>query len=104
MYVDAETIIKFAALLGALGAIVAAAVRAFRWFEKQEKQSEDIEKLRDKQSKDTQEVKDELCLLSYAMLACLDGLKQQGCNGKVTEAHIRLEKHINQQAHKPREE
>lgn len=44
-------------------------------------------------------IKDELCVLAYAMLAALDGLKQQGCNGDVTDAHGMLSKHLNQQAH-----
>ena len=32
------------------------------------------------------QMEDELCLLTYAVLACLKGLKEQGCNGPVTEA------------------
>lgn len=46
-----------------------------------------------------QQISSELCMLSYCTLANLDGLKQQGCNGKVTEAREKLEKHLNQQAH-----
>jgi len=46
-----------------------------------------------------QQISAELCMLSYCTLANLDGLKQQGCNGKVTEAREKLEKHLNQQAH-----
>lgn len=46
-----------------------------------------------------QQIASELCMLSYCTLANLDGLKQQGCNGKVTEAREKLEKHLNQQAH-----
>lgn len=38
-------------------------------------------------------------LLTYAVLACLKGLKEQGCNGPVTEAIGKIEKHINQKAH-----
>ena len=45
------------------------------------------------------EIKDEMCLLTYAVLACLKGLKEQGCNGPVTEAIGKVEKHINQAAH-----
>lgn len=44
-------------------------------------------------------MEDELCLLTYAVLACLKGLKEQGCNGPVTEAIGKIEKHINQKAH-----
>ena len=36
---------------------------------------------------------------SKTMLASLDGLMQLHCNGNVTKAHDRLEKHLNQQAH-----
>lgn len=46
-----------------------------------------------------QEIRSELCLLTYAMLGALDGLKQLGCNGKVTDARTRIDKHLNQSAH-----
>ena len=99
MYVDADTIIRVASILTALIAIGSAVYAVIKWFQKQEKQTADIEALRKKQSDDMKEMQDELCLISYAMLACLDGLKQQGCNGAVTEAHNKLEKHLNQRAH-----
>ncbi len=44
-------------------------------------------------------MKAEQCLLTYGILACLKGLKEQGCNGPVTEAIGKIEKHINKQAH-----
>ena len=110
MQIDVDVIIKFAALLGALGAIWAVAYRIIKWFQKQEKQTTDIEALKalhiadikeakEKESADMRTVRDELCVLSYAMLAALDGLKQQECNGEVTKAHGMLEKHLNKQAH-----
>ena len=46
-----------------------------------------------------QEMRSELCLLTYAMMGALDGLKQLGCNGKVSEAREKIDKHLNQQAH-----
>lgn len=110
MIVDGNFIIDFAKVLGALGTICAIVFGVFKWFQKQEKQTVDIKELkalhikdiketREKESKDLQDVKDELCVLSYAMLAALDGLRQQGCNGEVTKAHDKLEKHLNQRAH-----
>ena len=99
MYIDADVIIKAASALAAVIAIGTTAYAVIRWFQKQERQSADIEALRTKQADDTKEMQDELCLISYAMLACLDGLKQLNCNGKVTEAHNKLEKHLNQRAH-----
>jgi len=51
----------------------------------------------DKQIKD---VIDEQCMLTYCMLATLDGLKQLGANGRVTEARDKLDKYINESAHR----
>lgn len=45
------------------------------------------------------EIKDEQCILTQSMLATLDGLKQLGCNGKVTEARDKLNEYLNAQAH-----
>ena len=105
-----DVIIKVAALIGALGGIIGGIYAVFKWFQKQEKQTTDIaalkelhekdmEAARKKEAEDMQAIKEELCVLSYAMLASLDGLKQQGCNGEVTKAHAALEKHLNQKAH-----
>lgn len=60
----------------------------YKWFSRQNKQDEDIKVM-----------KSELCLLTYGLLACLKGLKEQGCNGPVTEAIDKIEKRINKQAH-----
>ena len=57
-----------------------------------------IEK-QNKQDEDIKSMKSELCLLTYGLLACLKGLKEQGCNGPVTEAIEKIEKRINKQAH-----
>ena len=61
--------------------------------------TEDMEEAHKEHAEELKAIKDELCVLAYAMLAALDGLKQQGCNGNVTEAHGMLSKHLNQQAH-----
>ena len=99
MPITAETIITAAKVLGALGTIFGFVFAIIKWFQKQEKQTVDIKVLHELHSKDMKKVDDELCVLSYAMLAALDGLKQQGCNGEVTKAHAMLEKHLNQRAH-----
>lgn len=99
MYVDGETIIKASAILAAILAIGALAWKIIKWFLQQNKQTTDIEALKVKEQEDIQSIKDELCLLTYGTLACLKGLKEQGCNGPVTEAIGKIEKHINQSAH-----
>lgn len=89
MYVDAQVVIGAAALLAAVTAILGGIFAVYRWYQRQEKQDEDIKAM-----------KEEMCLLTYGVLACLKGLKEQGCNGPVTEAVDKIEKHMNQEAHK----
>ena len=89
MYVDAQVVIGAAALLAAVTAILGGLFAVYRWYQRQEKQDEDIKAM-----------KEEICLLTYGVLACLKGLKEQGCNGPVTEAVDKIEKHMNQEAHK----
>lgn len=90
---------NIASVLGALTAIGAVAYKIIKWFQAQEKQTTDIEDLKKQEKEDIKAMEDELCLLTYAVLACLKGLKEQGCNGPVTEAIGKIEKHINQKAH-----
>jgi len=51
------------------------------------------------QSKEIKNIKQEQTLVIYALRACLDGLHQQHCNGKVTDAIDKVDKYINQAAH-----
>lgn len=60
---------------------------------------DDMVAAHDEHAEELKGIRDELCILSYAMLASLDGLKQLHCNGNVSKAHDMLEKHLNQQAH-----
>lgn len=99
MYIDSTTVITIASVLGALGAIGAVAYKIIKWFQVQQKQTADIEDLKKQEKEDIKAMEDELCLLTYAVWACLKGLKEQGCNGPVTEAIGKIEKHINQKAH-----
>jgi len=78
-----------AATITALGVIFGTVFAAYRWFLKQEKQDRDIKAIKEEQS-----------VLVHGILACLMGLKEQGCNGPVTEAIEQIENHINKQAHK----
>lgn len=106
----ANTLIILGSVVTAILTIGGVAVAIIKWVLNQNKQSEDIDALKKKHDEDmaatkeqekadVQAIKDELCVLSYAMLAALDGLKQLHCNGEVTRAHDRLEKHLNQTAH-----
>lgn len=88
MYVDGSTVLEIAALCSATGILGAAVYRLFKWLERQKEQDAEIES-----------IKKEQCVICYGLLATLDGLKQLGANGNVTDAHNKLEKHINQTAH-----
>lgn len=88
MYINTEIIISAAALITALITIFGVIFTIYRWYLRQNQQDKDIEKM-----------KDEQCILTYGVLACLKGLKEQGCNGPVNEAINKIEKHLNQQAH-----
>jgi len=105
-----NTLIILGSVVTAILTIGGVAVAIIKWVLNQNKQSDDIVALKKKHDEDmaatkeqekadVQAIKDELCVLSYAMLAALDGLKQLHCNGEVTKAHDRLEKHLNQTAH-----
>lgn len=94
-----QSIITASAVLAAIIALVAAFAKVVRWVDLQKKQTTDIETLRATHVSDMDSMKQEQTLIIYGLLACLKGLKEQGCNGPVTEAINKIEKHLNQKAH-----
>lgn len=89
MTITTETIITAAAVLTALTVIGTFLYKGIKWLQEQKRQTEEIKAL-----------KEEQCMMSYVMFACLDGLKQLGCNGEVSKAHDKLQKHLNEMAHR----
>ena len=94
-----QAIITASAALAAIVAIVTLFAKGVRWVDKQKQQTEDIETLRITHNHDMEAMNQEQTLIVYGLLACLKGLKEQGCNGPVTEAIKKIEKHLNQKAH-----
>lgn len=86
--INADLIIKAAAVLAALGVIGGAVLWCFRFVQRNDRQDKELAAIRKEQT-----------LICYGILACLRGLKEQGCDGPVTEALSKLEKHLNQAAH-----
>ena len=66
--------------------------KVVRFTDKQQTLEKDLEKL-------GKETKTELQVLTYGVLACLKGLKEQGIDGPVTDAITTIEKHLNEKAH-----
>lgn len=84
-----EIIIIIASVITALGTIIACFTTIHKWVLRQNKQDEDIRSIKDEQK-----------ILTTGVLACLKGLKEQGCDGPVTEAITSIENHLNKEAHK----
>ena len=82
-------IISIASVITALGVILGVILSVHKWYLKQEKQDDDMKVIKEEQS-----------ILTQGVLACLKGLKEQGCDGPVTLAIEKIESYINQQAHK----
>ena len=88
MIVTTQTIITLAAVVSALGGLLALLRRVSRWVDRQQVQDTEISNIKAEQQ-----------VICYALLACLDGLKQLGANGNVTKVHDTLDKHLNKNAH-----
>ena len=88
MYITWDTIIKAGAVVGALTALLGVLFTVYRWYLRQKQQDVEIKAIQEEQ-----------CLLTYGILACLDGLEQLGCNHTVPETRSRIEKHLNKKAH-----
>lgn len=103
MYITWHTIITAGAVLGATLTFVGVAWKVIDWFLVQKltnnNTKEALVDLQTLHNNDIKAIEIELCILSEAMLATLDGLTQLHCNGNVSKAYAKLENHLNKQAH-----
>jgi Na+/H+ antiporter NhaD/arsenite permease-like protein len=86
--ITTDGIIKAAAVLTALGGIGAVVLWCIRFVERQKHQGKALVAIRAEQ-----------IMICYGVLACLKGLKEQGCDGPVSTALDKLERHLNEAAH-----
>lgn len=82
-------ILAAASLITALGVILGLVAKIHKWYLRQQRQDEEIRR-----------IKEEDTLICYALSACLDGLMQLGANHTVPAAKDKLDKFLNQNAHK----
>ncbi len=73
--INADTLVMLAQILTALGVIGGVILWCFKFVQRSRRQAEELKAIRREQT-----------LICYGLLACLKGLKEQGCNGPVTEA------------------
>lgn len=83
-----QTIISIAAVITAITTVLTRYNKLYDWVKKQEEQDKLIKSIQEEQT-----------LLTYGVLACLKGLKEQGADGPVSEAIDKIEKHLNMKAH-----
>ena len=95
-----QTVTAVCAMIAAVGGIIALIFKFVRWVDRQKEQDAELKALKESNKADIDKLQEELAVLCYAILACLDGLKQLGANGNVTKAHDALDKHLNQKAHR----
>ena len=86
--INADRLIALAELVTALGVIGGVVLWCIKFVQRSKRQHGELKAIRREQT-----------LICYGLLACLQGLKEQGCNGPVTEAMNRIEEHLNQAAH-----
>ena len=96
MYLTADTLLYISKILTALGVILAAFFSIVRVYTNYKKQQKEIENLKAENTKQHEE----LTLVCFGLSACLDGLIQLGANHSVTTAKDKLDKYINNMAHK----
>lgn len=89
MYITWHTIITAGSVLAAVLAIFGVVLKVHKWYLQQEHQNAEISR-----------IKEENTLICFALSACLDGLQQLGANHSVPDAKGKLDKYLNNQAHK----
>lgn len=117
---NANTIITAAAVISAFGVVFAALKKITLFLERQKAQDKELTEAREeiKRLKERLEalerteeeikelrsafadMKEEQTLVCYGLRACLQGLAEQGCDGPVHDAIDKLDKHLNQAAHR----
>ena len=95
-----------ATLIGSLGIILAFIKSAEKFLNRPKENREEMEKIKketgeriEKVEKDIKGMKKEQVVQTKCLLAIMDGLKQLGCNGTVTEAKNELSDYLLNQAH-----
>ena len=94
-----QSVITAAAIVGAVVALVSYFSKVVRWVDKQAKQDEKLDKLQSHHEEDIASIKEEQAVIVHGVLACLKGLREQGCNGPVKEGIAEIEEYLNKKAH-----
>ena len=94
-----EVVVAVIGALAAVGGVIGVGLKIHKWFLEQEEQSQQIAELKTHHEADVNKIKEEDCLICYALSSCLDGLQQLGANHTVPIAKDKLDKYLNKAAH-----
>lgn len=94
-----QALITAAAGIGALVLLATYLAKIVHWVDKTKQAEKDIDELRHETEDSMTGLRAEQAIIVMGILAALKGLKEQGCNGPVTEAIDKIEAHINRKAH-----
>lgn len=97
--VNANTVIGLAGLIAALSALIGIYNKGYNQVQKWDAYDKKIEEVKNEVKTETKKLQDEQYMQTKVLLAVLDGLQQQGCNGNVTKAHNDLTQFLNERAH-----
>ena len=89
MFITWQGIVLTASVVSSIGLLVGIILKVHKWYLVQEKQNKEIKCM-----------KEENALICFALSACLDGLSQLGANHTVPVAKEKLDKYLNEQAHR----
>lgn len=89
MYLDAGSIITAASLVSALGVGIGLVVTVYKFIAADARQTAAIKRMEEEQT-----------LICYGLKGALEGLIETGCDGPCKDALSRLDKHLNQSAHR----
>ena len=90
MYINTDTIIKSASVVGALSILIGVIISVYKILESNKRQSAEINAMKEEQT-----------IICYALQGALQGLIEQGCDGPCKDALNMLQKHLNKTAHRP---
>lgn len=94
-----ENVLTIASYIGAFSVIASACYGVIKFYNKQHDEAIATKQRNEAQDKDINRLKEENCLIVFALSACLDGLEQLGANHTVPVAKNKLDKYINEMAH-----
>ena len=94
-----QTLITAAAGISAIVLLATYLTKVVHWVDRAERTEQGLTKLKERTNEDMTDIRAEQAIIIMGILAALKGLKEQGCNGPVTEAIDKIEAHINRKAH-----